>query len=265
MSPTRQNTLDEVTRRAREKYPECLGVMLYGSFARGTETKDSDIDVFCILDDNDPAVASDKAFSRTNTVETELWEVDGYEVEVHKAKLSFIGRMLSNLAQRASHYYVHVLRDAVALYEKEGVIQKLSAEAKRIYEEGPPFPSKEEIEFGRMVFSRGLVQVKRMLRDGSSPGLLRVMADMLFVNGVNGYCTVNRIWGGNKIPKIIGDAKIAHPRLYELCQNYVSSETSEQLLANLEALLDEAVEPVGWGAAQGRAPLKEARAQVIAT
>ena len=261
MSPTRQNTLDEVTRRAREKYPDCLGIMLYGSFARGTETKDSDIDVFCILDDNDPAAAPEKAFSRTNTVETELWEVDGYEVEVHKAKLSLVHRMFSNLAQRASHYYVHVFSEAKALYEKDGLIQKLAAEAKKIHEDGPPFPSKEEIEFGRMVFSRGLVQVKRLLRDGSSAGMVRLMADMLFVNGVNGYCTVNRIWGGHKIPKLMDDSKTAHPRLYELCQNYLSSETNEQLLTNLEMLLDEAVEPVGWGAAQGRAPLKEARAQ----
>lgn len=265
MSPTRQNTLDEVKRRALEKYPECLGVMLYGSFARGTETKDSDIDVFCILDDNDPAVASDKAFSRTNTVETELWEVDGYEVEVHKARLSFVRRMFSSIAQRASHYYIHIFLDAVALYEKEGVVQKLSAEAQRIYKEGPPFPSKEEIEFGRMVFSRGLVRMKKMLRDGSSPGLVRVMADMLFVNGLHGYCTVNRIWSNNKIPNLLEEAKTEYPRLYELSQNYLSSETSEQLLANLEVLLDEAVEPVGWGAAQGRAPLKETRAQVTAT
>ena len=61
-----QHLIDEMTERLKELKP--YKVILFGSYANGTATKDSDLDVLVVLDSNDFAKTFDERMNRWNII-----------------------------------------------------------------------------------------------------------------------------------------------------------------------------------------------------
>ncbi len=61
-----QHLIDEMTERLKELKP--YKVILFGSYAKGTATKDSDLDVLVVLDSNDFAKTFDERMDRWNII-----------------------------------------------------------------------------------------------------------------------------------------------------------------------------------------------------
>ena len=61
-----QHLIDEMTERLKKLKP--YKVILFGSYARGTATEDSDLDVLIVLDSNDFAKTFDERMSRWNMI-----------------------------------------------------------------------------------------------------------------------------------------------------------------------------------------------------
>jgi predicted nucleotidyltransferase len=61
-----QHLIDEMTERLKELKP--YKVILFGSYARGTATEDSDLDVLIVLDSNDFAKTFDERMNRWNMI-----------------------------------------------------------------------------------------------------------------------------------------------------------------------------------------------------
>jgi predicted nucleotidyltransferase len=61
-----QHLIDEMTERLKELKP--YKVILFGSYAKGTATEDSDLDVLVVLDSNEIARSFDDRMNRWNTI-----------------------------------------------------------------------------------------------------------------------------------------------------------------------------------------------------
>jgi len=61
-----QHLIDEMTERLKELKP--YKVILFGSYAKGTATKDSDLDVLVVLNSNDFAKTFDERMDRWNVI-----------------------------------------------------------------------------------------------------------------------------------------------------------------------------------------------------
>jgi len=68
-----QHLIDEMTERLKELKP--LKVILFGSYARGNPTEDSDLDVVVVLDSEERSKTFDEFIERGNPVSLALREI----------------------------------------------------------------------------------------------------------------------------------------------------------------------------------------------
>lgn len=94
-----------------------LGLLLYGSYARGEQTAQSDIDLLLVLDSQTP-------LTRTLYAGLDAIAEDLGKIEVHISHLPSVEGPLSSL-------WAEVALDGIVLYEKEAVLTRICQQLRR--------------------------------------------------------------------------------------------------------------------------------------
>lgn len=116
------NFIDEVKNYLIENY-NCHSIVLYGSYANGTETSESDIDLICFSDEFD------------NQNDTSIFQGIQLDAWIYNTK------MMEN-----SEELLHV-RDGKIICDEKGLSEKMLQDIKEVFNKGPKKKNDEEKEF----------------------------------------------------------------------------------------------------------------------
>ena len=232
-----QTVYEEIVRQlTRER--QCLGIVLYGSFARGSQNRYSDIDILCVV--------ADFGDSREEW-QPELRSVAEFQVEIHTWPVSAVRRIVSTDGRRdflwQFQLVILALGDGIALYDKDGEVRELQRLARELKVNGPPAMQPQDRRMAEITLGAELEHIRRGL--ARSAATVRVLCSMVFVSTVELYCRCRGFW----LPKlldIINRAKhlecALDPRLHTLCLQYLSGHNNDELIKSLEAMVTVALD-----------------------
>lgn len=226
--------------------PETIGVLLHGSAVNGSLDRDSDLDLLCVLGDAD-------------WTSTEVRRVDGQKVEIRRSPLAALRRELHQPQRVNNNFMLTTLCEARVLLARGSELEALIAEARRMWDDGPPPANELEIYNSRQFLRNRLKDIRRAVVSGRDAEA-RVLADVLFHRSLYAYCKFHRRWG-QKFLHLLAVLRREDPELGAAIDAFLAAEKSAAMLAALERLVDRVIEPVGWGevcASTGRRPLKGA-------
>jgi predicted nucleotidyltransferase len=108
-----QHLIDEMTERLKELKP--YKVILFGSYARGTATKDSDLDVLVVLDSNEVARSFKEQNARYLLASNAVREVN-YKVPMDI--LVYSKTEYDYLNEQNTYFFREIKNTGKILYEK---------------------------------------------------------------------------------------------------------------------------------------------------
>lgn len=131
----------------RQHTKKTIGIMVFGSYARGEQTALSDVDVI-IIDD------ADRKGRRIQQV------VYGYPIQATIVCTDRLSELLQQSRLNGNYFYPNSLANAQILLDSKGICHYLQLKAKKIQTEQPPKTPVSLLELGRITLSN-------LLNDGS--------------------------------------------------------------------------------------------------
>jgi hypothetical protein len=120
-----------------------VGILVFGSYARGEQTVRSDVDVI-IIDDADPVGRRVQQL------------VFGYPIQATIANTALLTRLLQQSRFNSNFFYPNSLADAQILLDSKGICKYLQSTAKKIQTAQPQAAPAGLIELGRVALSNFL-------------------------------------------------------------------------------------------------------------
>ena len=216
-----------------------VGVLLHGSFARGKQHADSDVDLLCVTDQD--------WFSK------EIRRLNGFEIEVQKMPVTKVRSDFTQRLPTNNNFTLSIFVEGRVLFDRDGEMQRLVEEAHALWQKGPPRPGAFEIMLGRSFFRHRLTEVKRLAAGDDPQGIARVMMDLFFYNALYGYCKTHCKWA-LKFNHLLQSLETEDPDFYLLCTSYLGSSSDKQRVQWLEKIVDAVMKPVGWGSVEYQTP-----------
>jgi predicted nucleotidyltransferase len=212
MNETANNFIEEL--KSRE---DVLGIILFGSWARGNNRPDSDIDLVVILD---------KGYQRT------IENRDGQIFEIiFSTRESVLEYWKSNRDDCAGLWEV-----AKILYDKDGIVKELQSEVSVILKEGKKSINKLQLEQFRFD-AEDQVKVSGLLFDKDSTTANFILTNKVFAL-TSLFFNIRQLW----IPapkQRLGKIKEIKPALHSALQDfYREGETFKNKLEIAKKIID---------------------------
>ena len=237
-----ESILEKVTAELRAD-PETVGVIVHGSYVKGTLHADSDIDILCLTE--------------ADWISMEIRKIDGVPVEIHCTPLNRAVESLKRYNVTNDNFYLLTFTEGRILFERDDLISQVCRDAEAMIESGPEPINPLEIYIGRTFMKKRLSEVRRLVQADPTSGMARVLADALLQKVVFAYCKSHRRWAGN-FKEILPALMKEDGEFGAHCQSFLDAQTGEELLSSIEKVVNCAMAPVGEGAENpqtGRIPV----------
>jgi hypothetical protein len=225
----RNRSLEEVGQiiRSHSLAEQALVVLIHGSFAQGTATPSSDVDVISI--------------HQESIVPSAYMYADGLEIDLHRISLDALEAHFGSLPADNNSPILRACLHGYVVIDRMSTMTAIRERALAIWNRGPLLPCPEEAEEMRM-HSLKLVRslVKPIRRSGESDEEMRfawIRVNRVFWTLVMRYYVLHGLWTED-IQKLIADASANMPRFYSICRSYLEALSLEEALAALRSLGD---------------------------
>lgn len=205
---------------------ECIGVILHGSYARGTAHSQSDVDILC--------VTSADWFSK------EIRRIDGKEVEIQIFPIEKIQRDF----QKGMPFMIFAFLGAIILEDTDSQISQLCEKAREIWKKGPKEAKKIEILLGKSFLRHRLEEIDRLSKNPDDQGTLKLFCFLTFQAVLEAFQRLRGYWK-DKTAHFMKDLPQKDPVFWEKCSKFLNSEENSERVETLKELVEYALEPVG--------------------
>jgi predicted nucleotidyltransferase len=223
-------TLDPLlvqTAEAVSDRDDSLGVLVYGSYASGSSSPDSDLDLICVTRSG-PA----RQFRRL---------VNGREVDVYANSRLQITRFFYSDFGDNNNFVLHAFVRGRPVIDPHGDVAELIREAHRIWEQGPPNPTQE----GRQKIAANLriimgVSGRLATRATRSPQwreMVQVLSGRFFLDCFYQYCRVHRLWS-SAIWEMLTWTDLRYEELLTIARQYLNDPSLESRLQAIQRLVE---------------------------
>jgi hypothetical protein len=143
MNQTQPDVTSAIVEFCRQNSKHTIGIMVFGSYARGEQTTQSDVDVI-IIDD------SDLIGRRVQQL------IFGYPIQATIANSEVLTNLLLQSRFNGNYFYPNSLSDAQILLDTKGIAHYLQSTAQKIKQQLPQAAPKALVELGRVALSNFL-------------------------------------------------------------------------------------------------------------
>lgn len=152
---------------------DILGLLIFGSFARGENRKNSDIDVFVLVKEGKKR---DVIFTKNHTFE--------FVYSSQKESRKF--------AKQRPDAYLNMWNDAKIIFDKAGILKKMKKSSEKLKRLGKQSLSAKSIEHSKFDFDDSLKASKEIFKN--DPATASMFLEKTFLSILQFYFDKNKIW-----------------------------------------------------------------------
>ncbi len=187
-----------------KKRPDVVGIVLFGSWARGNNRPNSDVDLLVILEEG---------FKRA----VEYRADQAFEI-IYTTEKSTVAFWESNKDDCAGFWEI-----AQILFDKDGTIQQLQTEAARILKDGKQPLDSDQLSHLRFDAEDQLKYLENILASDPTTANMLLTSKVLMLTG--SFFDVRQLW----IPapkQRLAKIKDLNPEFYRLLEKFYATETT---------------------------------------
>jgi predicted nucleotidyltransferase len=218
--------LENATSRLRSD-PEVRAIMLTGSFSRGEEEKNSDLDFLVI--------------TKRRFVERKAEYVNGIEVQYLAAPPKQFDNWLEYEKGTATSTIIGQLSEGVILYDPSGVAAEYQNRARRILEEGPRGLTPQQIRSKRRQLTDAADDVEDRL---GSPSVALWLMNTEIGSAIESYLALNGHWA-IKPKYLLTKLKNMDESLYNKCQDFLAENDVHRKYVIFRGIVEQVLKPFG--------------------
>lgn len=221
-----EHLLAKVTRHIKDSQ-DVLGLLVYGSYAKGTFHTLSDIDLICI--------------TKNQHNYQYMVVIDEVTVDVYASTFQLLEKSICSDLNTNNNFILDALNHGRPLASENGNLEALTTLAKEVWERGPSKPSILEqqsiaaaLEKAVNTAKRFSIRINESLEFGE---IAHIQMSYLFIQTVYAYCRINRLWAST-IWEMLKWKDLQYMDLIALCRNYLKSNSFEERLSALRNLVE---------------------------
>lgn len=218
------NTAIDKVKRLQE-HDRYLSAYVFGSIARGEQTKDSDLDVIVEVDkDND-------------CKEINHPTVNGIKLDITFRSYKQIEKDNVDVADKNKR--IPMIAESIILFDKTGKLTKLRNKLKKIKRKKA---NKKDFQFIQFMIFHADNKAKRSLYEDKASSLLSMSINVNEILDFH-YHINGRWWLSNK--RLLADLRKWDPRLAKILEKFVVEIDTENKYKYFSQILDHVAKPIG--------------------
>jgi hypothetical protein len=202
-----------------------LGVLLHGSYARGSSDKGSDIDLICVNETD-----GSKSFVRS---------ISGYRIDLYAASCSRIDKAIHADLHTNNNNILYAFVRGRALIDRDGSVARLIDKASKVWTRGPAAPGGDELQKIKLASIYAVDAADRFRMRATRSLAWREMVNLrsatLFVDCLHTYCRAHRLWA-SAIWELLDWSDSKYDYLRSVIRPYFAQPTLETRLEAIQRI-----------------------------
>lgn len=207
--------------------PNCLAVVLHGSFVKNTMDQFSDIDVII--------VSNDEAHRH------EIVKLKDGTLDIYKTSIKVLERRCFEEHQDNSNFAIKAMVEGKILYQHDRCLDALVSKCQERWNSGPALPGVDERSYIRLHVVKMLANASKMLNraGGDTVGqrLAEIRINQVFVRFIYKYQRCMGYWASD-LPEMMNQMAVKQSVLHRLCLRFIGTQSLPERMDVLRTLAE---------------------------